>query len=88
MIFPAIILTTIFSIIATIQVFTEPVTLRPLTNAISQTWSPLMKVYRDAFITGDLYAAAATSIVIAAISLVPSLGFLRFVRRRAFGEEQ
>ncbi len=84
---PAIVLTTVFSIIATIQVFTEPVTLRPITNALSSTWSPLMKVYRDAFVTGDLYSAAATSIVIAAISLVPSLGFLRLVRRRAFGED-
>jgi multiple sugar transport system permease protein len=69
------------------QVFSEPVTLRPITNALSSTWSPLMKVYRDAFVTGDLYSAAATSIVIAAISLVPSLGFLRLVRRRAFGED-
>ncbi|HEX6686977.1 MAG TPA: sugar ABC transporter permease [Candidatus Limnocylindrales bacterium] len=87
MLIPAIVLTTIFSIIATIQVFTEPVTLRPITNALSSTWSPLMKVYRDAFVTGDLYAAAATSIVIAAISLVPSLGLLRVLRRRAFGDE-
>ncbi len=77
---PAIILTTVFSIIATIQVFTEPTTLRPLTNTISSTWSPLMKIYRDAFVTGDLYSAAATSIVIAAISLVLSFGFLRVVR--------
>ncbi|MEV2270729.1 carbohydrate ABC transporter permease [Nonomuraea africana] len=84
---PAIILTTVFSVIATIQVFTEPTTLRPLTNAISSTWSPLMKVYRDAFVTGDLYSAAATSIVIAAVSLVLSFGFLRVVRGHAFGEE-
>ncbi|HZM78348.1 MAG TPA: sugar ABC transporter permease [Candidatus Limnocylindrales bacterium] len=88
MIAPAIVLTTIFSIIATIQVFTEPVTLRPITNALSSTWSPLMRVYRDAFVTGDLYSAAATSIIIALISLGPSLGFLRIVRRRAFGEGQ
>ncbi|MDA0640682.1 MULTISPECIES: carbohydrate ABC transporter permease [Nonomuraea] len=83
---PAIILTTVFSIIATIQVFTEPTTLRPFTNTISSTWSPLMKVYRDAFVTGDLYAAAATSIVIAAVSFVLAFGFLRVVRDRAFGE--
>jgi multiple sugar transport system permease protein len=83
---PAIILTTIFSIIATIQVFTEPTVLRPLTNTISSTWSPLMKVYRDAFVTGDLYSAAATAMVIAAISLVLSFAFLRVVKNRAFGE--
>ncbi|WP_328855889.1 sugar ABC transporter permease [Microbispora hainanensis] len=83
---PSIILTTVFSVIATVQVFTEPTTLRPLTNTISSTWSPLMKVYRDAFVTGDLYSAAATSMVIAAISLVLSFGFLRIVKNHAFGE--
>ncbi|HUR08728.1 MAG TPA: sugar ABC transporter permease [Nonomuraea sp.] len=83
---PAIILTTVFSIIATIQVFTEPTTLRPFTNTISSTWSPLMKIYRDAFVTGDLYSAAATAVVIAGISLVLSFGFLRVVKNRAFGE--
>jgi multiple sugar transport system permease protein len=84
---PSLILTTVFSVIATSQVFTEPMTLRPISNTISSTWSPLMKVYRDAFTTGDLYSAAATSIVIAAISLVLSFGFLRVVRKRAFSEE-
>ncbi|WP_182902696.1 carbohydrate ABC transporter permease [Microbispora sp. H10830] len=83
---PSIILTTVFSVIATVQVFTEPTTLRPLTNTISSTWSPLMKVYRDAFVTGDLYSAAATSMVIAGISLVLSFGFLRVVKNHAFGE--
>ncbi|WP_327047003.1 sugar ABC transporter permease [Microbispora sp. NBC_01189] len=84
---PAIVLTTVFSVVATIQVFTEPTTLRPLTNTISSTWSPLMKVYRDAFVTGDLHSAAATSMVIAGISLVVSLGFLRIVKNHAFGED-
>ncbi|MEV0594587.1 carbohydrate ABC transporter permease [Nonomuraea cavernae] len=83
---PGIILTTVFSIIATVQVFTEPTALRPLTNTLSSTWSPLMKVYRDAFVTGDLYSAAATAMVIAGISVVLSFGFLRVVRNRAFGE--
>ena len=85
---PSLILTTIFSVIATLQVFTEPTTLRPISNTISSTWTPLMKVYRDAFVTGDLYSAAATSIVIAGISLVVSFGFLRAVRTRAFADEE
>ena len=85
---PALILTTVFSIIATLQVFSEPTTLAPLTNTLSSTWTPLMKVYRDAFIRDDVYAAAATSIVIALISFVVSFGFLRFVQSRAFGQER
>jgi multiple sugar transport system permease protein len=85
---PALIMTTVFSLIATVQVFTEPTTLRPLTNSIPTTWTPLMKIYRDAFTLGDLYSAAATSIVIAALTLVLSFAFLRLVQSRAFGAEQ
>ncbi|NUT18079.1 MAG: sugar ABC transporter permease [Hamadaea sp.] len=87
MLVPSLILTTVFSIIATSQVFTEPMTLRPISNTISSTWSPLMTVFTQAFKNLDLYSAAATSIVIAAISLVLSFGFLRVVRKRAFSEE-
>jgi multiple sugar transport system permease protein len=73
--------------IATLQVFAEPTTLRPLTNTISTTWSPLMKVYRDAFTRDDIYSAAATSVVIALATFVLSFGFLRLVQRRAFAQE-
>jgi multiple sugar transport system permease protein len=85
---PALIMTAVFSLIATVQVFSEPTTLRPLTNSLPTTWTPLMKIYRDAFALGDLYSAAATSIVIAALTLVLSFGFLRLVQSRAFGAER
>ncbi|GAB3972222.1 sugar ABC transporter permease [Plantactinospora veratri] len=85
---PALVMTTVFSMIATLQVFIEPMALRPLTNSISSTWTPLMKVYRDAFATDDPYAAAATSVLIAAVTLVLSFGFLRLVQNRAFGQER
>lgn len=84
---PAIIMTTIFSTIATLQVFSEPTTLRPLTNSLSSTWTPLMKIYRDAFVRNDIHAAAAASVVLAAVTLVLSLGFLRLVQARAFSQE-
>jgi multiple sugar transport system permease protein len=84
---PALIMTTIFSTIATLQVFSEPTTLRPLTNALESTWTPLMKIYRDAFVRNDPYAAAAASIVLALAMLVLSFGFLRLVQSRAFAQE-
>ena len=84
---PALVLTAVFSIIATLQVYAEPTTLRPLTNALSSTWSPLMKVYRDAFTRNDIHAAAATSILLALLTLVISFGFMRTVQKRAFGSE-
>jgi len=84
---PSLILTFLFSMIATLQVFAEPMTLRPLTNTISSTWSPLMTVYRDAFTRDDIYSAAATSVVIAVATFALSFGFLRLVQRRAFAQE-
>ncbi|MEY9968059.1 multiple sugar transport system permease protein [Streptacidiphilus sp. MAP12-16] len=88
MVLPSLVLTFFFSMIATLQVFSEPTTLGPLTNGISSTWSPLMKVYRDAFVRGDIYSASATSVVIAAVTLALSFGFLKLVGRRAYGEGQ
>ncbi|MCX4759569.1 sugar ABC transporter permease [Streptomyces sp. NBC_01275] len=82
MVAPSLVLTFFFSIIATLQVFNEPTTLKPLTNSVSTTWSPLMKVYRDAFGTGDIYQAAAEAVIIACATLVLSFGFLRAANRR------
>ncbi len=84
---PSLILTFLFSMVATLQVFAEPMTLRPLTNTISSTWSPLMKVYRDAFTRDDIYSASATSVVIAVATFVLSFGFLLLVQNRAFAQE-
>lgn len=84
---PSLIMTFVFSLIATLQVFAEPVTLRPLTNTISSTWTPLMKVYRDAFTRDDLHSAAATSVILAVATFVLSFGFLRLVQNRAFSQE-
>ena len=84
---PSLIMTFVFSLIATLQVFAEPMTLKPLSNTISTTWTPLMKVYRDAFTRNDIYSAAATSVVIAVATFVLSFGFLKLVGNRAFNQE-
>ncbi|WP_199511219.1 carbohydrate ABC transporter permease [Nucisporomicrobium flavum] len=86
-ILPSLIMTFVFSLIATLQVFAEPMTLRPLANTISATWTPLMMVYRDAFIRNDIHAAAATSVVIAVATFALSFGFLKLVGSRAFRQE-
>ncbi|HEY0533055.1 MAG TPA: sugar ABC transporter permease [Actinoplanes sp.] len=84
---PSLVMTCVFSLIATLQVFAEPMTLRPLSNTISTTWTPLMKVFRDAFTRNDIYSAAATSVVIAVASFALSFGFLKIVGARAFSQE-
>ncbi|UFU02124.1 sugar ABC transporter permease [Ruania suaedae] len=82
---PALVLTGLFALIGTLQVYGEPTTLRPMTNSISQTWVPLMKIYRDAFVRDDLSLAAASSVVLALGTLVVSVVLLRLTQRRSLG---
>ncbi|WP_165984551.1 carbohydrate ABC transporter permease [Streptomyces sp. YIM 98790] len=88
MVAPSLVLTFFFSVIATLQVFNEPTTLKPLTNSLSTTWSPLMKVYQDAFVRGDIHAASATAVIIAAATLLLSFGFLRLAGSRRGTEDR
>lgn len=86
LIVPGVIMTGLFSVIGALQVFSEPNTLVTLTTVIGSDWVPMMQVYRDAFVTNDLFSASATSIVITAVTVVASLGLLRVLQSRAFGE--
>jgi len=85
---PALVMTAIFSMITTLQVFSEPQTLRPLAKTISSSWMPMMKVYRDGFINGNPYVASAGAVILALGTLVLSLGSLRLLQRRAFAEDR
>ncbi len=61
MIAPAMTMVALFSVIGALQLFNEPTTLKPLTNAISSTWVPLMRVYTDSFVNNDIYGGAASA---------------------------
>jgi multiple sugar transport system permease protein len=82
---PALVLTAIFSLIGTLQLYGEPTTLKPMTNAISQSWVPLMMIYRDAFLTDNLPTAAALSVVLALGTVIVSAIVLRIANRRNSG---
>jgi multiple sugar transport system permease protein len=84
MIAPALVLTGVFSLIATLQVFNEPQTLAPLTNTISPDWMPLMRVYDLAFNDNNSYEAAALSVIIAVVMFVGSYFLLRASNKRVF----
>ncbi len=84
MIAPALVLTGVFSLITTLQVFTEPETLLPLTNTISQGWMPLMRIYNLAFDENDGYEAAALSVIIAVVMFAGSYFLLRASNKRVF----
>ncbi|MFF4835503.1 carbohydrate ABC transporter permease [Streptomyces sp. NPDC001315] len=83
---PALVLTGLFSVIGTLQLYSEPATLRPVTTSISYTWVPLMKIYQEAFTNDDLGGAAAASVVLAVGILALSLLLLRVLQRRTFGD--
>ncbi|WP_046497508.1 carbohydrate ABC transporter permease [Streptomyces odonnellii] len=79
---PSIILTTVFSIIGTLQLYAEPAVLRQISSNISSTFTPNMLAYAVA--SGNNYQqAAAISVVIAVITFVLSFGFMRLTSKRA-----
>ena len=82
LVMPAVVMCTLFSVLAALQVFNEPNTLKPLSNAVSSTWVPLMKIYDDAFGNSDIHAAAATSVVLTAAALAVSFGTARLIQSR------
>jgi multiple sugar transport system permease protein len=82
---PALVLTGLFSLIGTIQTFSEPTTLAPLTDALSSTWVPMMLVYRDTFVAQNVYGGAASAMLIALITIVSSVVLFWITRRRTAG---
>jgi multiple sugar transport system permease protein len=83
---PTLTLVSIFSLIGALQLFNEPTTLKPITNAISSTWVPLMRVYNDAFVTNDIYRGAAASFLLIALTVTATVladSMLRLIARRS-----
>jgi multiple sugar transport system permease protein len=79
---PSIILTTVFSIIGTLQLYSEPAVLRQISSNISSTFTPNMLAYAVA--SGNNYQqAAAISVTIAVITFVLSFGFMKLTAKRA-----
>lgn len=82
---PALVLTTVFSIIGTLQLFAEPMVLRPLTNTIDSGYTPNLHAYNQAFTSNNPHAAAAEAVLLALVACALSFGFLRVVGRRGRG---
>ncbi|WFB11820.1 sugar ABC transporter permease [Streptomyces sp. LX-29] len=79
---PALVLTTVFSIIGTLQLFAEPMVLRPLTNSIDSGYTPNLAAYNEAFTSNNQHIAAAEAVLLALVACVLSFGFLRLVGQR------
>ncbi|MEK2475371.1 MULTISPECIES: carbohydrate ABC transporter permease [Streptomyces] len=79
---PALVLTTVFSIIGTLQLFAEPMVLRPLTSSIDSGYTPNLHAYSEAFVGNNQHRAAAEAVLLALVACAASFGFLRLVGGR------
>ncbi|MCT9818829.1 sugar ABC transporter permease [Microbacterium sp. W1N] len=82
MVAPALVLTTIFSIIGTLQLLAEPQVFRSFSAAVSSTFTPNMTVYATNAVP-NTSLAAAFSVVLALATFVLSFAFLKFTQRKA-----
>ncbi|MEU4486799.1 sugar ABC transporter permease [Streptomyces purpurascens] len=78
---PAVVMTGLFTIIGTLQLFNEPVILSKISNAISSSYTPNMMAYNAAYGNNDEPLSAAISVSLAMIAFVLSFGFLRLTAR-------
>ena len=72
----------LFAVIATLQLFTEPLFVSSSTPAISNTWTPLLYIYSAAFNRNDYGLASAASLLLAAFTGALSFVAMRYVSRR------
>ncbi|HEU0205179.1 MAG TPA: sugar ABC transporter permease [Pseudolysinimonas sp.] len=80
LVMPAIVLTSVFSIIGTLQLLTEPQVFRQFTSSITSTFTPNLLVYSTSAVP-NFNLAAAFSVVLAIATFVLSFTVLRFTRR-------
>jgi multiple sugar transport system permease protein len=80
---PALVLTCVFSIIGTLQLFAEPQVLSAISINISTSFTPVLYAYNSAFANNNYYYAAALSVVLALVTFAFSFGFLRVTQRQS-----
>lgn len=80
---PALILTGVFSIIGTLQLFNEPTVFRTFSNAVNSNYTPNMVVHATSSVP-NYNLAAAYSVVLALTTFVLSFVFMKLTQKRAF----
>ncbi|MGW4780912.1 carbohydrate ABC transporter permease [Streptomyces filamentosus] len=81
MIRPAVALSVLFTVIGSIQLFTEPEVIYSASTAIGSSWTPNMYVQTAAFQDNDFGLAAAASLLIALFAALLSFAVTRISRR-------
>jgi multiple sugar transport system permease protein len=80
---PALVLTCIFSIVGTLQLFTEPQVLSSISNNIPNSFTPVLYAYTTAFTNNDYYYAASLAVVLAVITCIFSFGVLSVTQKQS-----
>ena len=78
---PAIVLTAVFTLIGTLQLFSEPLVLKPISTGVSSHFTPNMSAYNEAFQNNSYNLAAAEAVLLALVAFVMSFGLLRVAGR-------
>lgn len=81
LVWPAISVALLFTIIGSLQLFTQPKILSSVTTDITSTWVPNMWAYDAAFVRNNLPQAAAASILLALLAAVLSWFVTRFTSK-------
>ncbi|WP_035776180.1 sugar ABC transporter permease [Arthrobacter sp. H5] len=79
---PALVLTGVFSIIGTLQLFAEPQVLATVAPAIDSQYTPNLSAFTQAFTNGDYGVASAQAVIIALAAFVLSFTFLALTNRK------
>lgn len=80
---PALLLTTVFSIIGTLQLFAEAQVLMTVSPAIDSQYTPNLSAYTTAFAYNEYNVAAAQAVLIAVVAFALSFTFLRLTNRKS-----
>jgi multiple sugar transport system permease protein len=81
MIAPALLLTTVSSIIGTLQLFNEPQVLKTVTSNIASDFTPNMAIFAASTLGKDTHLSSAMAIILGVVTLVISLVVLRLTNR-------
>jgi len=82
LVLPALVLTGVFSIIGTLQLFTEPIVFRAISTNVTSSFTPNLLAYTTAS-ANNYPLAAAISVVLAVATFILSFTFLRATARRS-----
>lgn len=85
MIAPAILLTTLSSVIGTLQLFNEPQVLKSITSNIASDYTPNMAIYAASTLGKDSQYSSAMAVILGVVTLLISLVILRVTNRTSTG---